>query len=277
MTREQIFEQVKRKNSFLCIGLDSDIQKIPVHLKKFDDPVLEFNRQIIEATEEYCIAYKPNLAFYEANGPQGLITLRKTLDFIGQDIFTIADAKRGDIGNTSELYAKAFFGYYDFDAVTVAPYMGKDSVSPFLNFTDKWVILLALTSNAGSMDFQLTEVCTPGSNREMKLYQHVIHHAIQLAGVEQMMFVVGATHPELFADIRRIAPDYFFLVPGVGTQGGDLDAIAKRGMNNKCGLIVNTSRQILYASSGEDFAEKARVEAKKIQDQMAQLLDSLIY
>ena len=276
MTREQLFEQVKKKKSYLCIGLDTDIRKIPTHLLNYDDPVFEFNRQIIEATKEYCIAYKPNLAFYESNGYAGLISLEKTISIIPKEIFTIADAKRGDIGNTSEMYARTFFEYYNFDALTVAPYMGKDSVLPFLNFKNKWVILLALTSNAGSMDFQLNEVFMPSSERKLKLYEHVIEHALKWGNEDKLMFVVGATHPEFFNRIREIAERNFLLVPGVGAQGGDLQTISKAGMNSECGLIVNSSRQILYASSGEDFAECAAKEAQKIQQEMNVLLESLI-
>jgi orotidine-5'-phosphate decarboxylase len=276
MTREQLFEQMKKKESYLCIGLDSDVRKIPVHLHQYEDPVFEFNRQIIEATRDYCIAYKPNLAFYECNGPSGLASLEKTCNLISKDIFTIADAKRGDIGNTAEMYARTFFEYYNFDSITIAPYMGKDSVLPFLGYKNKWVILLALTSNAGSMDFQLTDVCAPGSVKEIKLYQYVIEHAQGWANPNQLMFVVGATHPELFRDIRKIAKENFFLVPGVGAQGGNLQEISKAGMNSMCGLIVNSSRQIIYASSGKDFAEKAAFEAKKIQQEMKQLLETLI-
>ena len=276
MTREQLFEQVKKKKSYLCIGLDTDIRKIPTHLLNYDDPIFEFNRQIIEATKEYCIAYKPNLAFYESNGYVGLISLEKTISIIPKEIFTIADAKRGDIGNTSEMYARTFFEYYNFDALTVVPYMGKDSVLPFLNFKNKWVILLALTSNAGSMDFQLNEVCMPSSERKLKLYEHVIEHAQKWGNEDKLMFVVGATHPEFFSRIREIAERNFLLVPGVGAQGGDLQTISKAGMNSECGLIVNSSRQILYASSGEDFAECAAKEAQKIQQEMKVLLESLI-
>ena len=276
MTRKQLFEQVKKKKSYLCIGLDTDIRKIPVHLHKYDDPVYEFNKQIVEATREFCIAYKPNLAFYESMGPTGLLSLEKTLKIIPKDIFTIADAKRADIGNTSEMYAKTFFDYYNFDALTVAPYMGKDSVTPFLSFKDKWVILLALTSNAGSMDFQLSEVCVQGSTRELKLYQYVIQHALKWGNEDQLMFVVGATHPEFFRDIRLIASKNFLLVPGVGAQGGNLEEISRAGFNSECGLIVNSSRQIIYASSGEDFADCAASEAKKTQQEMQRLLESLI-
>ncbi len=274
MTRKQLFEQIKLKSSYLCIGLDTDKSKIPDHLKKFDDPIFEFNRQIIEATHEYCIAYKPNLAFYEANGPAGLISLQKTMTVIPSGLFTIADAKRGDIGNTSEMYAKAFFEYYNFDAITVAPYMGKDSVTPFLNFKDKWVILLALTSNAGSMDFQLAEV--DSRQPKEKLFEHVIHHSQKWADENQLMYVVGATHPEFFSDIRAIAKNNFLLVPGVGAQGGNLAEISKAGMNDECGLLVNLSRNILYASDGEDFAEAAANEAKKIQQEMKVLLENRI-
>lgn len=276
MTRKQLFEQVKKKMSYLSIGLDTDISKIPAHLHKYDDPVYEFNRQIIEATSEFCIAYKPNLAFYESTGPSGLVSLEKTLTHIPKDIFTIADAKRADIGNTSEMYAKTFFEYYNFDAITVTPYMGKDSVMPFFSFKDKWVILLALTSNAGSMDFQLSEVCVPGSTLELKLYQYIIQHAQKWGNEDQLMFVVGATHPELFRDIRLFVSKNFLLVPGVGAQGGSLAEISRVGFNSECGLIVNSSRQIIYASSGEDFADCAAVEAKKIQSEMTRLLESLI-
>lgn len=276
MTRKQLFEQIKKKKSYLCIGLDTDITIIPSHLLTYDDPVFEFNKQIIEATSEYCISYKPNLAFYESRGPAGLLSLERTLAVIPKDFFTIADAKRADIGNTSEMYAKTFFEYYNFDALTVAPYMGKDSVVPFLNFKNKWVILLALTSNSGSMDFQLSEICIPGSGSEQKLYQQVIQHSQKWADENQLMFVVGATHPELFRDIRLIAEKNFFLVPGIGAQGGSLREISNAGMNSECGLIVNSSRQIIYASNGEDFAESAAAAAKKIQLEMGELLDSLL-
>ncbi len=276
MTRKQLFEQIKKKKSYLCIGLDTDLSKIPAHLLTYNNPVFEFNKQIIEATSEYCISYKPNLAFYESMGPAGLLSLEKTLKIIPDDIFTIADAKRADIGNTSEMYAKTFFEYYNFDALTVAPYMGKDSVVPFLNFKNKWVILLALTSNSGSMDFQLSEVCHSETVGEQKLYQRVIQRSQQWADENQLMFVVGATHPELFRDIRLIAEKNFFLVPGIGAQGGSLREISKAGMNSECGLIVNSSRQIIYASHGEDFAESAATAAKKIQLEMCELLDSLL-
>lgn len=275
MTRQQLYEQIQKKKSYLCVGLDTDINKIPKHLLKFPDPVFEFNKQIIDATSDYCVAFKPNLAFYEANGPDGLRSLKHTIDHISSDIFTIADAKRGDIGNTSEMYADAFFNYYNFDSVTVAPYMGKDSVVPFLK-EGKWVILLALTSNSGSMDFQMMEVCSSIEQKDTKLFQEVIRHARKWANEDSLMFVVGATHPELFKLIREIAPDNFLLVPGVGAQGGSLKELSETGMNSMCGLLVNSSRQIIYASSGEDFAEKARKEAQYMQKEMHELLDRLI-
>lgn len=275
MTRQQLYEQIQKKKSYLCVGLDTDINKIPKHLLKFPDPVFEFNKQIIDATSDYCVAFKPNLAFYEANGPDGLRSLKHTIDHISSDIFTIADAKRGDIGNTSEMYADAFFNYYNFDSVTVAPYMGKDSVVPFLK-DGKWVILLALTSNSGSMDFQMMEVCSSIEQKDTKLFQEVIRHARKWANEDSLMFVVGATHPELFKLIREIAPDNFLLVPGVGAQGGSLKELSETGMNSMCGLLVNSSRQIIYASSGEDFAEKARKEAQYMQKEMHELLDRLI-
>lgn len=275
MTREQLFQQIKIKNSYLCVGLDTDIKKIPPHLLKFEDPIFEFNRQIIDATSEFCVAFKPNLAFYESLGPDGLRSMKKTVDYISPDIFTIADAKRGDIGNTSEMYAEAFFNYYNFDSVTVAPYMGKDSVVPFLK-DGKWVILLALTSNSGSMDFQMMDGCNSVDHLNYKLFQQVILRAKQWANEDELMFVVGATHPELFKIIREIAPNHFLLVPGVGTQGGSLSEISEVGMNNMCGLLVNSSRQIIYASSGEDFAEKAREQTQYMQKEMHELLDRLL-
>ncbi|MBK6987528.1 MAG: orotidine-5'-phosphate decarboxylase [Bacteroidetes bacterium] len=274
MTRQQLYEQIQRKKSYLCVGLDTDLNKIPKHLLKLADPIYEFNRQIIDATSEYCVAFKPNLAFYEALGPDGLHSLKKTVDHISPDIFTIADAKRGDIGNTSEMYADAFFNYYNFDSVTVAPYMGKDSVVPFLK-DGKWVILLALTSNSGSMDFQMMEVSSI-DHSDTKLFQQVIRHARKWANEDSLMFVVGATHPELFKMIREIAPDNFLLVPGVGAQGGSLKELSETGMNSMCGLLVNSSRQIIYASSGEDFADKAREQAQYMQKEMHELLDRLL-
>ncbi|MCC7232365.1 MAG: orotidine-5'-phosphate decarboxylase [Bacteroidia bacterium] len=275
MTRFELAENIYKKGSCLCIGLDTDIRKIPTHLLEYEDPVLEFNRRIIEATHEYCVAYKPNLAFYEAGGPAGLISLEKTIHHIPPDIFTIADAKRGDIGNTSEMYARAFFDHYRFDAVTVSPYMGKDSVSPFLR-EGKWVILLVLTSNTGSMDFQFTDIHSQ-TTHENKLYEQVLHKSMNWSGPDGLMFVAGATHPELLKSIRMKAPDHFFLVPGIGAQGGDMEAVMRAGMNRQCGLLINSSRQILYASSGEDFADKARETAKSLRDQMSNHLKSIIH
>ncbi len=268
MTRQELFNQIKKKQSYLCIGLDTDIHKIPKHLLKQPDPVFEFNKQIIDATQEYCVAYKPNVAFYEAMGPKGWESLQKTEAYFPNEIFSIADAKRGDIGNTSELYARAFFEQMDFDALTVAPYMGNDSVTPFLNFENKWVILLAHTSNEGSSDFQLF-------GGERKLYEEVIIKSQQWGSPNNMMFVVGATRADKIAAIRKLAPEYFFLVPGIGAQGGDLAEVSKHGLNNQCGLLVNSSRAIIYASLGEDFAQAARTEAKKMRDEMAKLLDKI--
>jgi orotidine-5'-phosphate decarboxylase len=269
MNKQQLFEQIKKKQSFLCVGLDTDINKIPQELLAFDDPVFEFNKQIINETAPYAVAYKPNTAFYEVYGAKGWQSLERTIQYIKinhPEIFIIADAKRGDIGNTSANYAKAFFNTLKADALTVAPYMGKDSVEPFLNFEDKWVVLLALTSNKGSQDFQYLSV-----DKRM-LHQQVLQTATTWATSEQMMFVVGATHPEELGEIRKMLPDYFFLVPGVGAQGGDLQAVAHNGLNDECGLLVNSSRGIIYASNGSDFAVRAGEEAKKLQGQMAELL-----
>jgi orotidine-5'-phosphate decarboxylase len=271
MTRAELFSQIKNKSSYLCIGLDTDLQKIPKHLLKSADPVFEFNRQIIDATHEYCVAYKPNIAFYEALGPKGWESLQKTLDYIPKDIFTIADAKRGDIGNTSALYAKAFFEQMDFDSITVAPYMGEDSVKPFLDFKNKWVILLAHTSNSGSADFQLIESKDTGR----KLYEEVITRSKQWASPDQLMYVVGATRADKIGEIRKLAPDYFFLVPGIGAQGGDLEAVSKAGLNKQCGLLVNSARAIIYASKDEDFANAARREAKKTSEEMKGYLNQI--
>ena len=267
MTKQQLFENIIRKQSFLCVGLDSDIKKIPPHLLKENNPVYAFNKAIIDATADYCVAYKPNLAFYESLGADGLVTLEKTVAYIREnypDQFIIADAKRGDIGNTSEMYARALFDYSDFDAVTVAPYMGEDSVKPFLVYPGKWVILLALTSNKGSQDFQLTE----DADGE-RLFEKVLKKSQEWATDEQMMYVVGATQGKMFLDIRKVAPDHFLLVPGVGAQGGSLKEVAEYGMNSQCGLLVNSSRQILYADGTEQFAEVARIEAKKVQEEMS--------
>lgn len=270
MTKQQLFNNILKKQSFLCVGLDSDIKKIPSHLLNEEDPIFSFNKAIIDATADYCVAYKPNLAFYECLGSVGLTTLEKTVAYIRQnypDQFIIADAKRGDIGNTSEMYARAIFDYSDFDSVTVAPYMGEDSVKPFLIYKEKWVILLALTSNKGSYDFQLME----DANGE-HLFEKVLKKSQEWASDEQMMYVVGATQGKMFLDIRKIVPHHFLLVPGVGAQGGSLKEVAEYGMNSQCGLLVNSSRQILYADSTEKFAHFAREEARKLQAEMAEYL-----
>jgi orotidine-5'-phosphate decarboxylase len=271
MNRAELFEQIQKKKSYLCVGLDTDITKIPTHLHSLPDPVFEFNKQIIDATQDFCVAYKPNTAFYEALGATGWQTLQKTLDYIPKNCFTIADAKRGDIGNTSALYAKAFFEKMSFDALTVAPYMGEDSVKPFLNFSGKWVILLVHTSNPGSVDVQQLE--TRGGRF---VYEEVIMASQRWASADQMMYVVGATKADKVGIIRALAPDHFLLVPGVGAQGGDLESVSKAGINIQCGLIVNSSRAVIYASSKEDFAEAARTEAKKVQQEMNEYLDKFI-
>ncbi len=268
MTRAQLVEQIRKKGSYLCVGLDPDLSKIPAHLLASPDPVFEFNKQIIDATHEYCVAYKPNLAFYEALGPKGWESLQKTIEYIPKDLFTIADAKRGDIGNTASLYAKAFFERMNFDSITVAPYMGEDSVKPFLEFKNKWVVLLVHTSNPGSADFQLLE-----SKTGRKLYEEVILKSQQWGTPENMMYVVGATRADKIGEIRKLAPEHFFLVPGVGAQGGDLEEVSKMGMNKDCGLLVNSSRAIIYASSGRDFAEAAKRESQKLQLEMSKYLE----
>lgn len=283
MTRTELFNNIKKKKSFLCVGLDSDITKIPQHLLKTEDPIFEFNKQIIDATKDYCVSYKPNMAFYETEGAKGWISLEKTIKYINQtcpDIFTIADAKRGDIGNTSKMYAKAFLETLNFDSITVAPYMGEDSVTPFLEYKNKWVILLALTSNSGASDFQTKKVnakldvtlsVVEGQYSEF-LYQQVLTKSKSWSTPDNMMYVVGATKAEMLSDIRKIVPESFLLVPGVGAQGGSLSDVAKYGMNQQCGLLVNSSRGIIYAGSGENFAEKAREEAAKLQNEMEVLL-----
>lgn len=270
MTKSELISSIFRKKSYLCVGLDPDMDRIPKHLLDYPDPIFEFNKAIIEATKDLCIAYKPNLAFYEALGPQGWDSLEKTLEIIPDDMFTIADAKRGDIGNTSRLYAKTFFERYNFDAVTVAPYMGEDSVKPFLDFPHKWVILLALTSNSGAKNFQMLET-TDGS----LVFQHVLRESQTWGGDDQMMYVVGATKPNELAEIRKIIPGHFLLVPGVGAQGGDLREISKFGLNSNCGLLVNASRSIIYASSGMDFAAAAKREAQNLQTTMAEILQDI--
>ena len=271
MTRQEILQQIQTKKSYLCVGLDSDFSRIPKHLLKYDDPVFEFNKQIIDATKDLCVSYKPNLAFYESRGVKGWQSLEKTMEYIPEEHFTIADAKRGDIGNTSRMYAKAFFEELNFDSVTVAPYMGIDSVQPFLEFENKWVILLALTSNKGSNDFQFT-----AQDGGIPLYEKVLRTAQTWGTPEQLMFVVGATHPEKFEEIRRIAPDHFLLVPGVGAQGGDLQKLSEYGLNDVCGLLVNSSRGIIFASEGEDFAEQARASALKLQQGMEGILSNIL-
>lgn len=263
MTRKDLVANIRDKKNFLCIGLDTDLNKIPKHLKAEDDPIYEFNKAVIDATSDLCVAYKPNLAFYECLGPKGWESLEKTMDYIPKNIFTIADAKRGDIGNTSKMYAKTFFEYFDFDAVTVAPYMGADSVTPFLEFEDKWVILLGLTSNAGSNDFQQI----PDISGQ-KLFEAVIQKSQDWGNPNNLMYVIGATHPQSFNAIREMAKDYFFLVPGVGAQGGDMDAVVKYGRNEEIGLLINSSREIIYAGSDEDFAEKVRTKAQSVVNQM---------
>ena len=273
MTRQELIDNIRRKQSFLCVGLDTDIEKIPQHLLSEADPIFAFNKAIIDATAPYCVAYKPNLAFYEAAGVKGLMAFEKTVKYLRQnypDQFIIADAKRGDIGNTSKMYARIFFREYDVDALTVAPYMGQDSVTPFIEGYDgKWVILLALTSNKGSMDFQLTE-----DKQGERLFEKVIRKSQEWGGDENMMYVVGATRGELFRDIRRVAPNAFLLVPGVGAQGGSLEEVCRYGMIADCGLLVNSSRAIIYADGTERFALVAAEKAKEMADQMRALLDN---
>ena len=270
MDRQQLIEQIKTKRSFLCVGLDTDLKKVPQHLLDGPDPIFTFNKAIIDATAPYCVAYKPNLAFYEAFGVKGLMAFEKTVNYLKKyypNHFIVADAKRGDIGNTSAMYARTFFGEYDVDSLTVAPYMGEDSVTPFLGYEGKWVILLALTSNKGSHDFQLTT-----DPEGMPLYEKVMRKAQQWGTEENLMFVVGATQGKMVEDIRRIAPRHFLLVPGVGAQGGSLEEVCKYGMNDDCGLLVNSSRGIIYASDGEDYAEVAGEKAKELKEQMDVLL-----
>jgi len=273
MNKEELYQLIVAKKSFLCVGLDSDIAKLPKHLMDCEDPVFEFNKQIIDATIDFTVAYKPNLAFYESRGVEGMQSLEKTIQYLNKfkgQLFTIADAKRGDIGNTSKLYAKSFFGNEDatknFNAVTVAPYMGEDSVSPFLEYPGKWVILLALTSNRGAEDFQLLK------SEGKKLFEHVLEKSEKWGCTENMMYVVGATQARMLADIRKIVPDHFLLVPGVGAQGGSLEEVAKYGLNDSCGLLVNASRSIIFASNGTDFADRAKQEAWAMQKDMEKLL-----
>lgn len=267
MTRAELFEQIQKKQSFLCVGLDTDIQKIPMHLLNEEDPIFAFNKAIIDATLPYAVAYKPNIAFYEAHGLKGWASLKKTIDYLPKEVFTIADAKRGDIGNTSGMYARAFFEEMSFDSITVAPYMGIDSVTPFLEFKNKWVILLAATSNPGFANFQSLTLANG-----KPLFEQVIQTSAQWGTADNMMYVVGATRPETLREIRQVIPDHFLLIPGVGAQGGDLKAVCDAGLNAQCGLLINSSRAIIYASSGADFAEVAAREAQKIQQEMAGFL-----
>ena len=274
MTTQQLIEQIKIKKSFLTIGLDVDLTKIPQHLLALEDPIFEFNKAIIDATHDLAVAYKPNTAFYEAYGIKGWLSLQKTINYINEnypDIFTIADAKRGDIGNTSSMYAKAFFEDLNFDSVTVAPYMGKDSVEPFLAFENKHTIMLALTSNEGAFDFQ-TLITNPEVSGGKELYKQVLETSKSWKNSENLMYVVGATKAEYFAEIRKIVPNSFLLVPGVGAQGGSLAEVCKYGMNDTVGLLVNSSRAIIYASNGTDFVEKAREEALNMQQEMEAII-----
>ena len=270
MTRDELFENIKRKKSYLCVGLDSDIKKIPAHLLTTEDPIFEFNKAIIDATHKYTVAYKPNIAFYEAHGISGWKSLEKTINYINSnypDVFTIADAKRGDIGNTSLMYARAFFDAMNFDSITVAPYMGEDSVTPFLQHPNKWAIVLALTSNKGAFDFQFTE-----DKESETLYQKVLKTTSNWGSADNMMYVVGATKADMLKDIRNIIPDHFLLVPGVGAQGGSLQEVTENGINSKCGLLINSSRAIIYCSDKEDFADKANKAAHELQQEMEHLL-----
>ena len=274
MNRQQLINEIFTKKTFLCVGLDTDINKIPAHLKNEEDPIFAFNKAIIDATAPYCVAYKPNLAFYECYGLKGMLAFEKTIQYIKENHpnhFIIADAKRGDIGNTSKMYAQTFFEEYNLDSVTVAPYMGEDSVKPFLEYAGKWVILLALTSNKGSHDFQLTE-----DNQGERLFEKVLKKSQEWGTTENLMYVVGATQGKMFEDIRHIAPEHFLLVPGVGAQGGSLQEVCKYGMTKDCGLLVNSSRGIIYASADTDFAEVAAVKAKELQEEMAVELERIV-
>ena len=270
MTRQELIQQIKQKQSFLCVGLDTDAKKMPQCVFDLHDPIFEFNKAIIDATAPYCVAYKPNLAFYEAYGVKGMISFENTIKYIKEkhpNHLIIADAKRGDIGNTSQMYARTFFEEYDVDALTVAPYMGEDSVTPFLGYEGKWVILLALTSNKGSHDFQLM-----ADAQGERLFEKVLKLSQQWGNTENMMYVVGATQGQMFEDIRKVAPDHFLLVPGVGAQGGSFEEVCKYGMTKDCGLLVNSSRGIIYASSDDHYAEIAGNKARELQQQMAEEL-----
>lgn len=274
MTREELIKQIHAKQSFLCVGLDTDIKKIPQHLLQADDPIFEFNKAIIDATAPYSVAYKPNLAFYESLGVKGLLAFERTVAYLNENYpeqFIVADAKRGDIGNTSQMYARTFFETYNLDALTVAPYMGEDSVTPFLAYEGKWVILLVLTSNKGSHDFQLME-----DAQGTRLFEHVLTKSQTWGNADNMMYVVGATQGEAFKDIRRHAPNHFLLVPGIGAQGGSLHDVCQYGMNRDCGLLVNSSRGIIYASNGVDFAQVAAEKAREVQEEMARELKAIL-
>ena len=270
MNADQLYEQIRKKRSFLCVGLDTDMEKIPEHLSAYDDPVFEFNRAIVDATAPYAVCYKPNLAFYEADGERGWHALMKTVKYINgkyPDIFIIADAKRGDIGNTSDMYARAFFRTMGVDAVTLSPYMGRDTVEPFLHYKGKWAVLLALTSNPSADDFEMLDLAQGG-----KLYENIIRTSMKWGTADNTIYVVGATRAEMLASVRKIVPDHFLLVPGVGAQGGSLQEVAKYGMNSRCGLLVNSSRGIIYADNGINFAKTAGKRAKEIQNEMAELI-----
>ena len=274
MIREELIKQIRTKQTFLCVGLDTDIKKIPQHLLQADDPIFEFNKAIIDATAPYSVAYKPNLAFYESLGVKGLLAFERTVAYLNENYpeqFIIADAKRGDIGNTSQMYARTFFETYNLDALTVAPYMGEDSVTPFLAYEGKWVILLALTSNKGSHDFQLME-----DAQGTRLFEHVLSKSQTWGNADNMMYVVGATQGEAFKDIRRHAPSHFLLVPGIGAQGGSLHDVCQYGMNKDCGLLVNSSRGIIYAGNGVDFAQVAAEKAREVQEEMARELKAIL-
>jgi orotidine-5'-phosphate decarboxylase len=269
MNYKELFEKITLKRSYLCVGLDSELEKIPTFLLKTEDPVFEFNKRIIDQTHQYAVAYKPNVAFYECNGLKGWKSLQLTVEYIRNnypDIFLIADAKRGDIGNTSRMYAKTFLQNMPFDAITVAPYMGEDSIAPFLSYEDKWAVILALTSNKGADDFQYH------SDDGIRLYHRVINVSRKWGSLDNIMYVVGATHPEMFSDIRKLVPDHFLLVPGVGAQGGSLEEVSKYGLNSKCGLMVNSSRAIIFADNSAEFDKVAGIKAKEIQMEMESLL-----
>lgn len=265
MNRTELFNKIVEKESFLCIGLDTDINLIPSHLKSADDPIFEFNKQIIDATHKYAVAYKPNIAFYEAMGSKGWESLQKTIEYIPDELFTIADAKRADIGNTSNMYAKAFFENLSFDSITVSPYMGEDSVRPFLNHENKWAILLAATSNSGSFDFQDLMI----ESHSEKLFERVLRKSAKWGTPDNMMYVIGATRSETLVTVRTIVPEHFLLIPGVGAQGGSLESVCKYGMNKQCGLLVNSSRGIIYAGQNKDFATKSAQAAQDLQEKMS--------